>query len=233
MLTISSIGVMPWPQQAPTTKVQPVTATKTSDAVSSDNAKAVAAAGASGDPGRVQAAYVPSAMPPVEPTAEAMRPDMPNNAQAPERSGLGQPAPAVAQEPPAAARQGRAARQAAQAEASSDAADKAEARKNSDLQRYKGELPEAYRSPVQEAMDTQIKELLPNMWAASRAAVDVLIGEEARAAAAARVAGYAEKTVEQAPSTQDKGSGLTDTYVATQSVAEGGRPPGQVVNTQA
>jgi hypothetical protein len=42
------------------------------------------------------------------------------------------------------------------------------------------------KNPAMEAMDTQIKELLPNMWKASRAAVDVLIGEEAMAAAAAR-----------------------------------------------
>ncbi|TSE36238.1 hypothetical protein [Tepidimonas charontis] len=42
------------------------------------------------------------------------------------------------------------------------------------------------KNPAQEALETQIKELLPNMWKASRAAVDMMIGEEAREAAQER-----------------------------------------------
>ena len=42
------------------------------------------------------------------------------------------------------------------------------------------------KNPALEALETQIKELLPNMWKASRAAVDMMIGEEARAAAQER-----------------------------------------------
>jgi hypothetical protein len=64
------------------------------------------------------------------------------------------------------------------------------------------------KNPAMEAMDTQIKELLPNMWKASRAAVDVLIGEEAMAAAAARAevlgGGPTERALE-----------ATETYVQT------------------
>jgi hypothetical protein len=55
-----------------------------------------------------------------------------------------------------------------------------------------GELPTDPKDPVVEAMETQIKELLPNLWKASRAAVDVLIGEEAKAAAAERAARFDE-----------------------------------------
>jgi hypothetical protein len=71
--------------------------------------------------------------------------------------------------------------QDAQAERSAQANVRAEQRRQADAPPRVN-----VKDPVTEAMDTQIKELLPNMWKASRAAVDVLIGEEAMAAAAAR-----------------------------------------------
>jgi hypothetical protein len=42
------------------------------------------------------------------------------------------------------------------------------------------------RNPALKALDQQIRDLLPNMWKASRAAVDMMIGEEARKAAEER-----------------------------------------------
>ena len=59
----------------------------------------------------------------------------------------------------------------------------------------------------------QINELLPNMWKASRAAVDVLIGEEAKAAAAARA-----EVLTPAPEVpSERAIEATDTYVRTAS----------------
>ena len=47
-----------------------------------------------------------------------------------------------------------------------------------------GDLPEPPQNPVDAALEQRINNLLPSLWEASRAAVDVLIGDEARAAAA-------------------------------------------------
>ena len=40
--------------------------------------------------------------------------------------------------------------------------------------RFKGELPPEPKGPAQEALDRQIEEYIPNLWKASRAAVDAL-----------------------------------------------------------
>lgn len=244
MLTISSIGVMPWPQQSPSTKAQAVTATKASNAVSPENARGGSSVASAGDAAQVQASYAPSALPPVDPAAEALKAVVYSNAQVPERSGVVEASRqnAVSTQPKAGAsvdfdpvaesQEARPDREANATEAvqAKEQADQAERAQNS--QRFKGELPVEYKSPVQEAMDTQINELLPNMWAASRAAVDVLIGEEARAAAAARAADVAEKLVSQ-PAASDKAVEAADTYTATQAGSTGNRTPGQVVNTKA
>lgn len=49
-------------------------------------------------------------------------------------------------------------------------------------ERYKGELPPEPRTPAQAKLDKQIEELIPNVWKASAAAVDVIIGEQSKAA---------------------------------------------------
>lgn len=240
MLTISSIGVMPWPQQAPTTKAQPVTATKTSNAVSPENARPGSSVVSAGDAAQVQATYAPSALPPVDPASEAQASVTYSNAQAPERSGQ-----VPAQQIQSSAQQGEADRvtdvQTEQANAGTEEqalsnrrTDPQVAQQQSDeIRRFKGELPVEYKSPVQEALDTQIKDLLPNMWAASRAAVDVLIGEEARAAAAARAADSADKAGAQVAAAADKSSEVSETYAAGQAATGSSRTPGQVVNVQA
>ncbi len=241
MLTISSIGVMPWPQQAPTTKAQPVTATKTSNAVSPENARPGSSVVSAGDAAQVQATYAPSALPPVDPAAEAQTAVTYSNAQAPERSGQ-----VPAQQVQASGQQRETDRVSDDAQTEQVAAQVEEqalsnrrtdpqvAQQQSDeIRRFKGELPVEYKSPVQEALDTQIKDLLPNMWAASRAAVDVLIGDEARAAAAARAADAAEKASAQVAAAADKSSEVSETYAAGQAATGSSRTPGQVVNVQA
>lgn len=213
MLTISSVAVSPWPQSSPAAKAQPVTPVKGSGAVSRTNAGVPSAAEVAGDGASVQAAYAPSALPPVDPTGQVRDVDMFNNAAAPERSGqVG--APAVR---PEAAEKGSQAERAQQDDVK--AAVEAQARAEA-TQRFKGELPVEYKTPVQQAMDTQINELLPNMWKASRAAVDVIIGEEARAAAQARI--------EQGKGLE-KSAEAAETYVA---VNGGKSVAGQVLNTR-
>jgi hypothetical protein len=192
MLTISSIAVSPWPQPAPAAKVQPLTAAKASNTVSTeDSGVALPVAGADGN--GVQTAYLPSALPPVDPAKEAVVADMPNNPAAPEK-------PTEAVPPP-------------------------EANPSPSLdRRFRGQLPPQPQTPVEVAMERQINELLPNLWQASRAAVDVLIGEEAKAAAAkaAELSVQATTTPEAVEGLQSYASPVVDKPA-----------PGSVVNTQA
>ncbi len=53
-------------------------------------------------------------------------------------------------------------------------------------QNLEGQLPPPPPNPVDEARANQIRDLLPNVWSASRFAADQLIGEEAREAAQRR-----------------------------------------------
>ena len=240
MLTISSIGVMPWPQQAPTTKAQPVTATKTSNAVSAENARPGSSVVSAGDAAQVQATYAPSALPPVDPASEAQVAVTYSNAQAPERSGQAPAAQApFSGQPQEADRLSEAQTQEAAVRLEEQASNNRSTdpqvaqQQSEEIRRFKGELPVEYKSPVQEALDTQINELLPNMWAASRAAVDVLIGDEAVAAAAARAAEAAEKASAQVAAATGKSSEVNETYAAGQAATGVSRAPGQVVNVQA
>ncbi|MEN9385017.1 MAG: hypothetical protein RI959_123 [Pseudomonadota bacterium] len=213
MLHINSISVAPWPQQAASVKAQPVTTAKASNVVSKDSAGSAVSAAASGEVGRVQATFLPSALPPVNPVKEAVGADMLNNAAAPERSGevasqvsaqvrsrgrsvVSEAAQALGAQPSSATGVANAA-SGDEASAKIDPLAMADAqalRANDSKQRPSpiGELPTDPKDPVVEAMETQIKELLPNLWKASRAAVDVLIGEEAKAAAAERAARFDE-----------------------------------------
>lgn len=220
MLNINSISVAPWPQQAASVKAQPVTTAKASSVVSKSNLGTAVSVAPAADVGKVQVAVLPSSLPPVNPLKEAVGADMRNNSAAPERSAEVAPWMAIqARNTPNAAAtdaiepsesnsltsgiQGKtnpaavAEEQAAPRDAQEafNASVKAEAARQADPGKRPsaiGELPTDPKDPVDLAMETQIKELLPNLWKASRAAVDVLIGEEAKAAAAERAARFDE-----------------------------------------
>ena len=217
MLTISSISVSPWPQQAPTVKAQPASATKSSDAVSNDSAGAAASAG--GDSGAVQAAYAPRALPPVDPSAEAASVDLPPNA-------------AVPDEARSVVESALAQRQAVQQVVQQQGQAAAEAVESSKAQtaRFRGELPVDIKYPEQIALETQINDLVPNLWKASGAAVDVLIGEDALAAAAARAEVLAQLSeVADAAAMAEQ---QVDAYSA-QAAQNSGTAPGSVLSESA
>lgn len=204
MLTISSIAVAPAPQTTPTVRAQPVTPARPGNAVSRESAGGAVVA-PQGEAARVQV-QAPPPLAPVTPLQEAQRADGYPNAAAPERTGLppptataarsGEPAADGGRAPTRAAEDDRRAREAegqqrAQAaqrraqERGARAAESPQGREAPDERADEQAFPEV-KNPAQEALDTQIKELLPNMWKASRAAVDMVIGEEARKAAEER-----------------------------------------------
>ncbi len=151
MLTISSIGVAPRPPQAPVVNVQPVSPVKPSNAVNQGGSGVPVPTVPSGDGNRVQTAFVPGSLPPVDPAREAQQAEI-------QKNNL-----------PAEAQRALAGQAAAR-------------------ERYKGELPPEPKNPAQARIDKQVEELIPNVWAASRAAVDALIGENLEAAVPARAA---------------------------------------------
>ncbi|MCX7693545.1 hypothetical protein LCC91_07405 [Tepidimonas taiwanensis] len=203
MLTISSIAVAPAPQMTPTVRAQPVTPARPGNAVSRDSAGGAVVA-PQGEAARVQV-QAPPPLAPVTPPQEAQRADGYPNAAAPERTGLPPPTAAAARAGDPAADGGRASmraaedgRRAQEAEAQQRAQaaqrraqervraeESVQAREAADERADEPAFPEV-KNPALEALDTQIKELLPNMWKASRAAVDMVIGEEARKAAEER-----------------------------------------------
>lgn len=239
MLTISSISVSPWPQQTPTVKAQPVSASKTSHAVSPENAGGTVAVNALPEGGIAQAVYTPSALPPVDPTGESVQTTLWNNAAAPERatlSGAVQSALAqreVAQSISADATVARTPESPPDAQPSQLAAVANKQEALQEVTRYRGELPPADKPPEQKALDTQINELVPNLWKASRAAVDVLIGEEAKAAAAARAEVLAQVVAAPEPVLSEKALEATETYAAQASQGQGPPVPGTVLNENA
>ncbi|MDM7456996.1 MAG: hypothetical protein P3W97_007035 [Tepidimonas sp.] len=203
MLTISSIAVAPAPQSTPTVRAQPVTPARASNAVARENGSGAVVA-PQGEAGRAQAQPAPPTLSPVTPAQEGQRVDGFANGAAPERSGL--PLPVAGREDrraeDAQARtnpteaQTRLAERDKRAREARDAQE-AEARRRAQAQTSPGREQDAgarsgqaefpkVKNPVLEAMDAQIKDLLPNMWKASRAAVDMMIGEEAMQAAQER-----------------------------------------------
>ncbi|MEW6693886.1 MAG: hypothetical protein AB1371_02870 [Pseudomonadota bacterium] len=191
MLTISSIAVAPAPQTTPTVRAQPVSPVRPSQAVARDNAAGSVVA-PQGEAARVQAQAAPPLLAPVTPPAEGQRADGMGNAAAPERSGLPVPAernrpqvPTAAQRPAdapasdATAQAGGAQPQSAPQRAQARTADGAARSPQPGAVARQDEGFPPVKNPALEALDTQIKELLPNMWKASRAAVDMVIGEEA------------------------------------------------------
>ena len=133
MLTISSIGVGPRPQQTPVANPPPpVAAGRASASVSRDNSGSVVVNVTSGDGTGAQATYLPSSLPPVTAPSESAQADLPKNLQS-----------TPVQDP-------------------------------SQTARFKGELPAEPKSEADQALDVQIEEFIPNLWRASRAAVDAL-----------------------------------------------------------
>jgi len=220
MITISSVAVSPMPQQAPTAKAQPVTPAKPSNAVSPENAGVSVVVTQGGDGARAAGVYAPLAFPPVSPADQAPRAEVRNNAAAPEKVGLPPQAAVVAEPEPEPPRDAvpSPAEQAQQPRSADAERAEREAQNRAEPQRFKGELPREYQSPAQEALERQINELVPNLWKASRAAVDMLIGEDARAAAAAR----AEVLAPLPPLPSERALEATENYQRT--VAE---PPAQ------
>ncbi len=239
MLTISSISVSPWPQQTPTVKAQPVSATKTSNAVSQDSAGVGLSVSGVGDSGRVQATYAPSALPPVDPAAESRTLEVPANTALPLQAdtvvetALAQRdavqtmnSSKVPQELPLAEPATQLAEQQAVAQAVQDAQTQAAVR-------FKGELPLDVKHPEQQALEAQINDLVPNLWKASGAAVEVLIGDDAKAAAAARAEVFDKMmSATNEVVTSDAAQEAADTYAAQAALASG-QLPGSVVNENA
>lgn len=109
-----------------------------------------------------------------------------------------------------------AANRTAQQQPTAEQQAQARAQARAEQQRFRGELPVEVKNPAQEAMDARINDLLPNMWSASRAAVDVLIGEEARAAAAAR----AEVLAGRQTVSSDRAGEVAENYNRTSNLPE-------------
>ena len=210
MLTISSIAVAPAPQSTPTVRAQPVMPARPSNAVARENAAGGVVA-PQGEAARVQTQAAPPVLAPVTPAQEGQRADGFANAAAPERAGLPPPTANAARGGAGAEGGGVAARvRAAEEDRRAREAEEAQAQRRLDEQAQQraaqanpiraqgarsGAAPDRtdgeadfpkVKNPALERLDTQIKELLPNMWKASRAAVDMVIGEEALKAAQER-----------------------------------------------
>ena len=214
MLNISSVAVAPVPAQGPVSaRVQPVTPARASEHVSPRNQGVSVPVTPAGEGSRTQALYAPPSLPPVNPTDQALRAHLYDNAAAPERfnfqasvatahmaaavaaqrQALAAPAQAAAQGLP---EQGRAEpERAAQGVApqspnpqrlEQERNERTRAQEARQTQAIEGQMPPAQPDPVDEARANQIRDLLPNVWSASRFAADQLIGEEAREAAQRR-----------------------------------------------
>jgi hypothetical protein len=243
MLTISSVSVSPWPQSTPTVKAQPVTVAKQSKAVSSENAGASLPVTPLGEAGKALATYAPSSLSPVTPTGEASNTTVLANPAVPERNGVTavtggmtsavvskpEPDDAEAQVGGANGVQEQAVDAAAEPTPQPDAAVLQAQAMAQPKEAYPGQLPEAYKAPDQVAMETQIKEFIPNLWKASRAAVDVLIGEEAKAAMAARAEDFDARLAAAADAAAEEATG---SYAAQAADAHASAKPGSVLNTR-
>lgn len=241
MLNISSVVVAPRPPQAPAAKVQPVTAAKPSNAVSPENTGPTVAAVAAAEGNRVQTVATPGPMAPVEPAREAMAAEVQANVAAPTRLTAA-PATVARAAPSTPAPQASA--PTVQAASVNDLANPpppsrevAElpppGRRDSPAARFRGELPPEVKNPADAAIEQQVNNLIPSLWEASRVAVDVLIGEEAKAAAA-RAAEIAQNLNPQpyVPS-GDQAIEAAQTYVAQTASPPEPQRPGANVQEQA
>ncbi|BAO80186.1 DnaJ-domain-containing protein 1 [Serpentinimonas raichei] len=185
MLNISSVAVAPVPAQGPVAaRVQPATPARASEHVSPRNQGVAAPVAPAGEGSRTQAVYAPPAQPPVNPTDQALRANMYDNAGAPERFNAQSQADLAASV--------LAQRQALESAPSLQGLEQErierarQERQERQVQNPEAQLPPSQRNPVDVALDNQIRDLLPNVWSASRFAADQLIGDEAREAAQRR-----------------------------------------------
>ncbi|MEW5886234.1 MAG: hypothetical protein AB1735_05975 [Pseudomonadota bacterium] len=214
MLNISSVAVAPVPAQGPVSaRVQPLTPARASEHVSPRNQGVSAPVTPAGEGSRTQVLYAPPSLPPVNPTDQALRAHLYDNAAAPERfnfqtsvataqmaaavaaqrQALAAPAQAAAQGPPEPGRaeperaaQGVAPPAPNPQRLEQERTERTRAQEARQTQAIEGQMPPAQPDPVDEARANQIRDLLPNVWSASRFAADQLIGEEAREAAQRR-----------------------------------------------
>jgi len=188
MLNISSVAVAPVPAQGPVAaRVQPATPARASEHVSPRSQGVGAPVAPAGEGSRTQVAYAPPALPPVNPTDQPLRANMYDNAAAPERlnaqAHADLAASVLAQRQALEAAPGL---QGPEQERIEHARQVRQVRQERQVQNPEGQLPPPQRNPVDVALDNQIRDLLPNVWSASRFAADQLIGEEAREAAQQR-----------------------------------------------
>ena len=224
---VSSIGGVTWTPTTPAVKAQTVATGKASNVVSRESAGVSLSLASAGNEGAAQAVYAPSSMPPVDPASGAANAQVPKDGSAPERSGLVSAAaqsspkrdpaasPALSAAEPATAETAELAPSAVGGQddaAQVNGAQSPGSQKPGEVpvstqeqqvvaaEPFAGQLPPPYQTPTDVAMERQINELLPNLWKASRAAVEVLIGEDAKAAAAARAADFADQADAAKPS---------------------------------
>ena len=220
MLNLSSVAVAPVPAQGPVSaRVQPTTPARASEHVSPRNQGVSAPVAPAGEGSRTQVAYAPPSLPPVNPTDQALRANMYDNAAAPERfttqasvasanlaasvAAQRQAFATPAQQPTeqGAPEQGVPEQGLADAERAAqgvgllapnpqrveqERTERTRAQEARQTQAIEGQMPPPQPNPVDEARANQIRDLLPNVWSASRFAADQLIGEEAREAAQRR-----------------------------------------------
>ncbi|MDO8274155.1 MAG: hypothetical protein Q7T22_01360 [Serpentinimonas sp.] len=220
MLNISSVAVAPVPAQGPVAaRVQPTTPARASEHVSPRSQGVGAPVAPAGEGSRTQVAYAPPALPPVNPTDQALRANMYDNSAAPERFNAQSHADLAASV--------LAQRQALEAAPSLQGFEQERverARREQPAPKLEGQMPPPQPNPVDEARANQIRDLLPNVWSASRFAADQLIGDEAREAAQRR----ADLIAPQQPSPIERAlEAAADSYQTTSSLP---LPPSAGVN---
>jgi len=194
MVSGLSLGGVSVPPLIPSVRTQTVTTGKTSQAVSRANAGTEVSVVPAGTEGLVPSSNEGSALPPVNPTGESQTALMHKNSASPERSGeTALPTTVLANQPAvtpesAAASKGQEAN-GANAAAKQETIAQAE-QKAANQARYPGELPPAYKSPDQKALEEQINNFVPNLWKASAAAVASTVTKPAEPVKPAAVNGY-------------------------------------------
>lgn len=194
MVSGLSLGGVSVPPLIPSVRTQAVTTGKSSQAVSRANAGTEVSVVPSGAEGLVPSSQEGRALPPVNPAGESQTALMYKNSASPERSGEAALPTTVLANAPAVAPDATPAAKAPESDATSAAAKQetlVQAEQKAAKQpRYPGELPPAYKSPDQKALEEQINNFVPNLWKASAAAVASSVNKQVEPAKPAPVTGY-------------------------------------------
>lgn len=201
MVSGLSLGGLSVPPLVPSVRTQAVTTGKSSQTVSRANAGTEVSVVPAGTEGSVQASHDAGALPPVNPTGEAQTALMHKNGASPERSGeTALPTTSLGKTPPAANGAAATAAKAheggqnagadAMQQTPSESVAQAQQKAAQQQQRYPGELPPAYKSPDQRALEEQINNFVPNLWKASAAAVTSSVAKPAETPKSGAVTGY-------------------------------------------